>query len=438
MCEPGGLPSAGNPVLAERYELGELVGRGGMAEVYRARDRLLDRTVAVKVFRSQADPAAQRRLDSEAVALARLAHRGLVSIFDVGSVDDRPFLVMEFVDGVGLHLQLLSGPLPVEHVRRLGAALAGALAHVHERGVIHRDVKPSNIILDRDGSPHLTDFGIALLAGEPRLTNADQIIGTPAYLAPEQLSDTAVGPAADVYALGLVLLECLTGEVEYPSDSGLEAALTRLHRPPRIPAGLPPDFADVLTAMTATQPLDRPAAAECAERLASAQSPDAPVIIAESVAWPADEPATERIPVPMTAGPAAHRPRRALLAAALAGVAAVLVTLVFLLNIQQPPANPAPAQSDHAPSQNMTTPGQPAPAAGGGRGAAGPAGTLVVNEHVGTTPAAPPPAASSAPAESHPTSTTTASSSAPATTTSAVPTTTSTTSAPPTTTSTAP
>ena len=171
-----------------RYVLGELVGRGAMAEVYRAHDQLLERTVAVKIFGAYADPVARRRFDEEGYALARLAHPGLALIFDVGTLADRPFLVMEFIDGADLHTRLLDGPLPIEDVLRIGGVLADALAHAHQRGVVHRDVKPANIMLDRDGLPHLTDFGIALLSGAPRLTSADAIVGTPAYVAPEQLT----------------------------------------------------------------------------------------------------------------------------------------------------------------------------------------------------------------------------------------------------------
>jgi hypothetical protein len=199
-----------------------------------------------------------------------LAHPGLVAIFDVGTVDDRRFLVMEFVEGTSVQSRLLAGPLPLGQVLRIGGVLADALAHAHLRGVVHRDVKPSNIMLDGEDLPHLTDFGIALLAGSPRLTSVHEVLGTPAYLAPEQLLDTEVGPAADVYALGLVLLECLSGEPEYASGNCTEVALSRLNRPPRIPAGLPPALIDLLTAMTATEPLDRPAAETCASRLVAA------------------------------------------------------------------------------------------------------------------------------------------------------------------------
>jgi tRNA A-37 threonylcarbamoyl transferase component Bud32 len=256
--------AAREQALAGRYELGPLLGRGAMAEVYRATDLLLDRPVAVKLFAAAQDPLDRRRSMDEGRTLARLSAPGLVTVFDLGLVDSRPYLVMELVDGPSLRDRLLAGPLTVARTTRLGAPLADALAHAHERGIVHRDVKPSNVLLDEHESPKLVDFGIALLAGGIRLTAANEIVGTPAYLSPEQVRGETVGPATDVYALGLVLLECLTGEVVYGGTGWLETALARLHRQPAIPSGLPAGLADLLTAMTSAQPADRPSAAECA------------------------------------------------------------------------------------------------------------------------------------------------------------------------------
>jgi eukaryotic-like serine/threonine-protein kinase len=135
---------------------------------------------------------------------------------------------------------------------------------------VHRDVKPSNILLGDDGKPYLGDFGIALVLGAARLTKTNEIIGTPAYLAPEQVLGEDVGPSVDVYALGLVLLECLTGEIEYFGGTEVEIALARLHRSPRIPTGLPYDLAGLIGAMTATDPAERPTAAQCEHHLGAA------------------------------------------------------------------------------------------------------------------------------------------------------------------------
>jgi eukaryotic-like serine/threonine-protein kinase len=250
---PAGPPGAGS-AGADRLEFGELLGRGALTDVYRGHDRLLDRDVAVKVFRPHADNPARLRFEAEACALARLSHPGLVSIFNIGEQDGRPYLVVQLIPGDSLATRLQSGPLPLDTAVHTATVLADALAHAHERGVVHRDVKPSNILLDADGDPHLTDFGIALLAGAERFTHTDEIIGTPAYLAPEQVLGTEIGPAADVFSLGLVILESLTGELEYAGPSRLEAALARLHRAPRIPTDLPPALAALLTAMTARHP----------------------------------------------------------------------------------------------------------------------------------------------------------------------------------------
>ncbi len=452
MSEPLGLTFAGSRLLAGRYELGELVGRGGSAEVYRAHDRLLDRTVAVKAFVACSDLGDRRRFDDEAHALARLAHHGLVLIYDVGVVDDRPFLVMEFVEGTSLQSRLLDGPLPVTEVMRIGAVLAEALAHAHGRGVVHRDVKPSNIMLDREGLPHLTDFGIALMAGSPRLTSANEIVGTPAYLAPEQLSGGEVGARADVYALALVLLECVTGVVEYPAGSNLEIALSRLSRPPRIPADLPPAFAELLVRMTSTEPLDRPTAAQCALRLLALSDgaagettrlPDSD----RSPAWWADEDRTARAPV-LAAAPARSRrgaigPGRRALVASVAGVAAVFVALVLLLNMPQSPSRqltngPGQARGGAGASSLGTRPA--GGAAGGNGGSAHSGGRLVANQDpppVATTRSSTP--ASSAPVDSTSATVTTTqpptSTAQPTTTSSTATTTTGTTTTAPTTTS---
>jgi serine/threonine protein kinase len=255
--------------LPDRFVGGELLGRGPGTEVYRAHDQVLDRPVAVKVFAPDADPLTRERMDREGQALARLGHPGLVAIYDCGSYELRPYLVMQLVLGRTLQAQLIEGPLPVPTVLELGLRLADALAHVHGRGVVHRDIKPSNVFLDETGQPFLGDFGIALLVGQTRLTSYEEIVGTPAYLAPEQVRGNVIGPAADIYALGLVLIECLTGEMEYAADSKAEAALARLSRAPGIPAALPPRLAELLRGMVDDQPGHRPTARRCAEEFAA-------------------------------------------------------------------------------------------------------------------------------------------------------------------------
>ncbi|HEX4723028.1 MAG TPA: serine/threonine-protein kinase, partial [Pseudonocardiaceae bacterium] len=327
-------------LLPERFELGELVGSGGVADVYRAHDRRLDRPVAVKFFRR--DPA--DRVDDEVRALARLSHAGLVTIFDVGTHDGLPYLVLELVTGPSLKARLSAGPLTVAETVALGTALAGALAHAHERGVVHRDVKPANILLDGHGVPHLADLGIALLIGGQRRTRTNEILGTPAYLAPEQVLGDAIGPPVDVYALGLVLLECLSGKVEYGEGNELAAALVRLNRPPRIPAGLPEGLAELLVEMTATEPRRRPTASQCEQRLTAATTPLARPLCAASLR--AD---------PLHAARTGRRSRRVPMAAAGIGIVALVAGLFFL------PGGDPPTPSRIAANQPVDTTVAPVP-----------------------------------------------------------------------------
>ncbi len=258
--------SADDRVLAERYELGELLGSGAMAEVRRAWDTRLRRQVAVKLFRAGSEVGDVLRFDNEIKTLAGLSHPGLVQVHDAGTTADTPFVVLQLVDGCTLRDRIAGGRLAADDVRRFGADLADALAHVHARGVMHRDIKPSNILIDRDGNAHLADFGLARLIGTTRLTRPDQLVGTAAYLAPEQVRGDDFGCPVDIYALGLVLLECLTGKREY-QGSEIEAAVARLHRQPTIPDELPADLKRLLTLMTSLSPRRRPTAAECAGAL---------------------------------------------------------------------------------------------------------------------------------------------------------------------------
>ncbi|MFE5973051.1 serine/threonine-protein kinase [Streptomyces sp. NPDC056460] len=276
--------------VAGRYRLDGLLGRGGAADVYEAVDLRLRRPVAVKVFR-RADARTEEHSDGEGRLLAQLQHPGLVTLFDSGHDEGRPFLVMELVRGTTLRRRLARSALSVTETCRMGAALSSALAHVHGTGIVHRDVKPSNILLDPTGAPRLTDFGIsrrfaatddataaphdATSGTDAPATDGEGILtGTASYMAPEQALGRTTGPRADIYSLGLVLLEALKGEREY-DGTPLEAALARLHRPPALPAGLPPDLGELLKAMTAHAPSSRPDARTCETALAALPTPDA-------------------------------------------------------------------------------------------------------------------------------------------------------------------
>lgn len=253
-------------MLGDRYRLGSLIGSGAMCEVFRAVDLRRGECVAIKLFRAGGDDVAAARLRREAALLARMSHPGLVRIFDIASEQGRPYLVMQLVDGRTLREELWSGPLHRAPALYLAARLTDALAYVHAHRVIHRDIKPSNVLLSTDGGVFLADFGVARALDGTRLTGTGQFLGSAAYLAPEQLSDELVTVAADVYSLGLVLLECLTGQTEYTGTTA-EAALARLNRPPRVEPDLGEPWCSVLPAMTERHPDDRPTAAECAADL---------------------------------------------------------------------------------------------------------------------------------------------------------------------------
>ncbi|HTI21297.1 MAG TPA: serine/threonine-protein kinase [Kutzneria sp.] len=258
-----------NQPLPSRFQVDGLLGRGVGTEVYDAYDEELERQVAVKLFPADLDDVACRRIADEALALDRVNHKRLVAVYDGGIHQGRPYLVMQLIRGLSLSKRLREGPMLTAEAVVLVALLADALAHVHAQGVVHRDVKPSNILLDEEGMPHLSDFGIALLAGQSRVTAVDEVIGTPAYLAPEQILSGALGPAVDVYALGLVLLECITGRREYDGPNKLDAALLRLSRDPQIPEELPGPLAGLLRAMTAREPGRRPTAQHCVNMLSA-------------------------------------------------------------------------------------------------------------------------------------------------------------------------
>ncbi|MEJ2858567.1 MULTISPECIES: serine/threonine-protein kinase [unclassified Saccharothrix] len=346
-------------VVDGRYALGGLYGSGGMAEVYRAYDTELDRRVAIKVFQGTATAEDQIRLDREAQMLSELDCPGVVAVYGTGSFRGRPFYVMQAVDGGTLRRRMREALAP-EVVARIGAQVAEILGHVHRHDVVHRDVKPSNILLATDERrAYLADFGLALQGQVTRVTRSGVLVGTAGYLAPEQVRGAEVGPPADVYALGLVLLECLTGRPEYPGGD-TEAALARLHREPRIPANLPAEWVDVLTAMTHTLPSKRPTATECAamltvaERASAGLRPLAGVDVAPR--------AEEKPPAPATG------PRRRRRTALLVGAAAALLGAVALLHAVTLTSRPDPTdtrQQLDAPVDLMTTaPAQPGATAG--------------------------------------------------------------------------
>jgi eukaryotic-like serine/threonine-protein kinase len=222
-------------VIAGRYELEELAGRGGMANVYRASDRLLERRVAIKVLheRFSQDTEYIERFRREAMAIARLSHPNIVTVIDRGEWDEHQFIVFEYIEGETLkELVQREGRVSVRDALGLVGEIAHGLAFAHDHGVVHRDVKPHNVIIDREGTPKVTDFGIARsLDREDGLTTTGALLGTSDYLAPEQASGLPVSDRSDQYSLGVLLYELLTGEVPYPAESLVQAAMRHVNDP---------------------------------------------------------------------------------------------------------------------------------------------------------------------------------------------------------------
>lgn len=320
------IPAAA--VIGGRYRLDLLVGRGGTAEVWQATDTSLDRVVALKLVTVAHDESSARAAD-EARTLARLSHPSLVQVYDAGTdTSGRPWVVMEYVDGETLADAIRRGPLPVRRVNEIGLAVAEALEHVHSAGLVHRDVKPANVLMGRGGATKLTDFGIARLVDAAKVTSTGLMVGTASYLAPEQVSGEPVGPACDVYALGLVLLEALTGRREYEGPA-VEAAMARLHRQPVLPPALPAGWAELLSTMTARYAADRPTAGQVATVLRGLLAGATTTLLPQAAAYPATEVLrTEALAVP--AEPARSSSRAAWITAAVVALLAVVVGAVLL------------------------------------------------------------------------------------------------------------
>jgi serine/threonine-protein kinase len=308
-----------------------------MAVVDLARDTELDRDVAVKRLAENLarDDELRARFLREARLAARLAHPNVIRVYDVGEDGDRPFIAMEYVDGETLADMLARrGPLPPEDVVELGVQACRGLAAAHEAGLVHRDVKPQNLLLGRDGLLKLGDFGVAFGTEATRLTTAGTVLGTAAYLAPEQARGEDVTAAADVYALGAVLYELLTGRPPRNPES-----LAELGRPAEIapPAGAPPALSKIVMRCLAADPEDRPpSAAELARELA-ASSPEA-----RTLPLP-DHPSRRATEIK---APRGKRPRRTvyLVAAAIGAIAGGTIAAVATSGGSSPTPKPLPAR----------------------------------------------------------------------------------------------
>ena len=253
-----------------RYRLIELLGRGGMGEVWRAHDTAIDRVVALKMLLPHfaKDPDFEQRFRREARAAARLDDPHVVPIYDVGEIDDRLYVTMRLIKGTDLQTMIDAGPLEPRRAVAIIDQIASALHNAHSVGLVHRDVKPSNILVDQNDYAYLIDFGIARAANDTRLTSANAAIGTWAYMAPERFSSGEIHPSSDIYALACVLYQCLTGQQPFPGDTLEQVAVGHMVMPPPRPserASIPPAMDQVIATGLAKQPAERyPTAVEMA------------------------------------------------------------------------------------------------------------------------------------------------------------------------------
>jgi serine/threonine protein kinase len=221
--------------IGGRYEVEELVGHGGMSSVYKARDALLERHVALKILHDQysTDEGFVERFKREARSVAQLQHPNIVTVIDRGEADGRQFIVFEYIDGENLKERVVrKGRLDLHKGLEIALEVARGLGFAHQNGIIHRDVKPQNVLLNGDGQAKVTDFGIARTLDVDGMTQTGTVLGTSNYIAPEQASGQRVDAHSDVYALGAVLYELLAGEVPFPGESFVAVAMKHVHEPP--------------------------------------------------------------------------------------------------------------------------------------------------------------------------------------------------------------
>ncbi|HET6165309.1 MAG TPA: serine/threonine protein kinase [Marmoricola sp.] len=337
-----------------RYNRRHRIATGGMGEVWLAHDEVLHRDVAVKYLKKEYadDEGSRTRFLQEARNAAALHHPGIAAVFDFGESeveDELPFLVMEYVDGRPLSEVLAAGALDPEEARSLVEQAAVALAQAHAVGLVHRDVKPGNLLVGADGTVKITDFGIARAADGTALTQTGQIVGTPSYLSPEQAEGHAATPESDVYALGVVLFECLAGHRPFTADSPVALALAHVREPlPALPPDVPSPLAEVVERALAKRPEDRyPDAAAFAAALAALRPEDTLVMtepVPAAAAVPIAPGIVRRLRIPRDRWPVA--------------VAAALVALFLLIVVVaalSPDGNgtkdaPSPGSSPSTPS----------------------------------------------------------------------------------------
>ncbi|REJ08734.1 serine/threonine protein kinase [Microbacterium bovistercoris] len=257
-----------------RYELQSRIAIGGMGEVWEATDHVIGRTVAIKILKDEymGDPGFLERFRAEARHAALVNHEGIASVFDYGEENGSAYLVMELVPGEALSTVLeRDGALSADKTLDIVAQTASALQAAHAAGLVHRDIKPGNLLITPDGRVKITDFGIARIADQVPLTATGQVMGTVQYLSPEQASGHPASPATDIYSLGIVAYECLAGKRPFTGESQVAIAMAQINeQPPPLPATVPQPVQNLVMAMIAKKPADRPSSAATVARAAQA------------------------------------------------------------------------------------------------------------------------------------------------------------------------
>ena len=257
-----------------RYELQSRIAIGGMGEVWEATDHVIGRTVAIKILKDEymGDPGFLERFRAEARHAALVNHEGIASVFDYGEENGSAYLVMELVPGEALSTIIeREGALSADKTLDIVAQTASALQAAHAAGLVHRDIKPGNLLITPDGRVKITDFGIARIADQVPLTATGQVMGTVQYLSPEQASGHAASPATDIYSLGIVAYECLAGKRPFTGESQVAIAMAQINdTPPPLPATVPQPVQNLVMAMIAKKPADRPSSAATVARAAQA------------------------------------------------------------------------------------------------------------------------------------------------------------------------